>query len=207
MPTKVQTARPKVRALRRGDWSVIETLFGKNGACGGCWCMAWRVERGGKLWEQCKGAKNKRAFKKLVTTGKAFGCLAFVGDEPVGWCSIGPRGDFPRLQRSRVLKTDWSDTTWSVTCFYIPARWRHRGVATALLKEAIKLARAHGATQLEGYPVRPYGPDKSDIPAAFAWTGIPKLFEKHKFTNIAPPGHSRDIFRRRFRQPPRAAHP
>lgn len=165
--------------------------------------MAWRVERGGKLWEQCKGVKNKHAFEKLVTTGKACGCLAFVGDEPVGWCSIGPRGDFPRLQRSRVLKTAWSDTTWSVTCFYIPARWRHRGVAAALLGEAVKLARARGASELEGYPVRPYGPDKSDVPAAFAWTGIPKLFEKHKFTNIAPPS-SRAIYRRRFRRSPRA---
>ena len=24
-------------------WRDLETLFGEKGACGGCWCMAWRV--------------------------------------------------------------------------------------------------------------------------------------------------------------------
>jgi GNAT superfamily N-acetyltransferase len=155
--------------------------------------MWWRLPRGGKLWEESKGAKNKRAFKRLVTSGKVFGCVAFAGEEPVGWCCAGPRGDFPRLARTKALQTDWSDHTWSVVCFYIRAGRRHQGVATTLLKEAVKLARDNGATELEGYPVRPKK-DGADMPAAFAWTGVPKLFEKHRFRNVTPPGNSRDIY-------------
>ena len=193
-------ARPTVRALSPEDWPTIETLFGCNGACGGCWCMWWRRPRGGKLWEQTKGASNKRAFKKLVTTGKVFGCLAFSKDQPVGWCCVGPRADFPRLQRTKGLDTDWGDHTWSVTCFFIRSGWRHRGVATALLKGAVEVARANGAKELEAYPVRPKTGGTGEIPAAFAWTGVPRLFEKTRFRNSTSRGNSRAIYRRTFRQ-------
>lgn len=162
--------------------------------------MSWRVARGGKLWEQQKGEKNRRTFRRLVQAGRVYGVLAFANEEPIGWCSLGPRADFPRLLRSRVLQTEWGERTWSVVCFYIPTPWRHRGVATALLKEAVKVARDNGAKELEAYPVRPYGEARGEIPAAFAWTGVPKLFERQKFTNIAPPDHSRDIFLRKLRR-------
>lgn len=161
--------------------------------------MWWRLPRGGKLWEENKGAKNKRAFKKLVTSGKVYGCLAFGESEPVGWCCVGPRADFPRLDRTKALQTDWEEQTWALVCFYIRAGWRHRGVASALVKEAVKVARDHGAKELEAYPIRPKADGSGEIPAAFAWTGVPTLFEKHKFRNVTPKGNSRDIYVRRFR--------
>jgi len=198
--TTKRVDRVTVRSLRPTDWPVIETLFGEKGACGGCWCMAWRVPRGGKLWEKSKGDPNRRAFKKLVEAGKVHGCLAFSGAEPVGWCCIGPRGDFPRLATIKALQMPWHEGTWSVTCFYIRSGWRSRRVATSLLRAAIKLARDCGASELEGYPVRPYG--DGPIPAAFAWTGVPRLFEEQKFVTITPSHHPRDIYRKTFRQAP-----
>ena len=43
-------------------WPDFERLFGANGACGGCWCMSWRIEKGEK-WEEVKGAcAKKRSF-------------------------------------------------------------------------------------------------------------------------------------------------
>ncbi len=101
------------RPLTRNDWPVIEALFGANGACGGCWCMWWRVPMGGKVWEAAKGVPNREAFRSLVQSGRASGVLAFDGDRPVGWCAVGPRADFPRLERSKALARPWSDTTWS----------------------------------------------------------------------------------------------
>lgn len=154
--------------------------------------MWWRVPRGGKLWEQRKGAPNRRAFLRLLKEGRVYGCLAFVGDEPVGWCCVGPRADFPRLERTRALRTDWDAHTWSVTCFFIKAGWRGRGIASALLQRAVALARRRGARTIEGYPVRPKTDRK--IPAAFAWTGVPALFEHCGFQNTAPSDHPRDIY-------------
>jgi GNAT superfamily N-acetyltransferase len=194
--TEKKPQRITVRRLRSDDWPVIERLFGANGACGGCWCMWWRVARGGKLWEASKGAKNKRAFKKLVAEGAVHGCLAFAGEEPVGWCCVGPRADFPRLERTKALATEWNERTWSVTCFYIKAGWRHRGVASALLAEAVKVARTGGAKRLEGYPVRIKG---GRSPGSFEWTGVPGVFERNRFRVVTPPGNPRDIVVRTFR--------
>ncbi|MEW6744718.1 MAG: GNAT family N-acetyltransferase [Planctomycetota bacterium] len=199
-PGTCSRPRLQVRDLEPSDWAAVEELFGANGACGGCWCMYWRLERGGKLWEERKGAPNKGAFKKLITAGAVHACLAFAGEEPVGWCCAGPRSDFPRLERSRVLRTDADEHTWSVVCFFIPARWRGRGVATALLEQAVKLAKKRGAHALEGYPVRSTKAPGSRIPAAFAWTGVPSLFEKAGFEDVTPAAGTRPIYRRELRR-------
>jgi GNAT superfamily N-acetyltransferase len=162
--------------------------------------MYWRLPHGGKLWEQNKGDKNKSAFRRLVKRGAVHGCLAFVADEPVGWCCLGPRGDFPRLERVKALQGDWPAGTWSVTCFFIRSKWRRRGVALALLQAAVDLARGAGAVALEGYPVRPTGSRPDDIPGAFAWTGVPRLFERLGFRKLDRPGRPRDILVKRFRR-------
>jgi GNAT superfamily N-acetyltransferase len=182
----------RVRGLERADWAAIERLFGANGACGGCWCMWWRVERGGKAWESAKGARNKRAFRELVEAGRADGLLAFEGAEPVGWCALGPRAEFPRTERVKALKSAWDGATWSVNCFYIPAQQRGRGVATKLLAGAIELARKRGARTLEGYPLRSTG---GDIPAAFAWTGVVAMFERAGFECAQRTDSPRELWR------------
>lgn len=183
----------RIRPLRRSDWPTIEALFGANGACGGCWCMWWRVPMGGKTWEAAKGEPSRAAFKALVESGKARGLLAFAGDQPVGWCALGPRADFPRTERTKALAADWDERTWSVNCFYLPPRWRGRGVATALLDAAIAEARQRKASVLEGYPVVPAGSGR--LPGAFAWTGLPSLFERAGFTAAGPRGHGKRLYR------------
>lgn len=186
-----------VRALRADDWALVERLFGSNGACGGCWCMHWRMEKGAD-WGREKGARNRRALERLVQADSVHAVLALAEDEPVGWCCLGPREDFARLGRSRVLRFESPPGTWAVVCFFIPARWRNRGVASALLAGAIELARQRGAPALEGYPVQ----DKSDgskrYPATFAYTGVPRLFERAGFRDVTPEGATRLVFRRRF---------
>jgi predicted GNAT family acetyltransferase len=187
--------RVTVRDLTPEDWPVVEGLFGPRGACGGCWCMHWRVSHGGALWEQSKGERNRRELKKLVTSGRAMGCLAFAGETPVGWCSAGPRADYPRLERSRVLQTDAGPETWAVACFYIPSGWRRRGVARKLLDGAVKLARRHRATSLEGYPVSTASYADGKVPAAFAWTGVPALFEAAGFSPVERREDERPVYR------------
>jgi GNAT superfamily N-acetyltransferase len=188
-----------VRPLEPTDWPIIVQLFGDNGACGGCWCMWPRIPRGGKLWEDLKGAKNRDRLRRLIRAGKVHGVLAFCGEEPVGWCSFGPRRTFPRLQRVRALQREWSEDTWSIVCFYIPAAWRGRGIATHLLEAATHHALRLGAREIEGYPVMPKNPAEP-LPAAFAWTGVPALFEKAGYSELSRPAASRTIFVKRGRK-------
>ena len=44
-----------------GYWHHFETLFGQNGADGGCWCMWWRLPE--KQFEEQTGEVNKAAMK------------------------------------------------------------------------------------------------------------------------------------------------
>ena len=188
---KEHEARITVRPLKTDDWPSIVQLFGDKGACGGCWCMWPRVPRGGKLWQENKGKSNRDNFRRLIRAGRVYGVLAFAGDEPVGWCSFGPRQDFPRLETVRALKRQSTDGTWSIVCFYILPRWRGRGVATRLLEAATARAFALGAREIEGYPVVP---KTGRMPGVFAWTGVPALFERQRYAELDRPEALRPIF-------------
>jgi len=193
-PTTSCTIRP----LASGDWPVIERLFGANGACGGCWCMWWRADKGGKSWHAAKGETNRQRFKALVEGGAVHGMIAFVGDEPVGWCNFGPRPDFPRLDRSRVLQRAAAGPVWSIACFFVKAGWRGRGVAQALLERASAECFARGAAEVEGYP-KAVAADRGSgkAPAAFVWTGLPAMFAKAGFARARRAPGLRPIYVRR----------
>jgi hypothetical protein len=103
-------------ALTPSRWRDLERLFGVRGACGGCWCMWWRMKRA--EFTQRKGEKNKEAFKKIVASGEVPGIIAYVGDEPVGWCALAPRERYPLLENSRVLARVDAEPVWSITCFF-----------------------------------------------------------------------------------------
>jgi GNAT superfamily N-acetyltransferase len=172
----------ETRELTPELWPALEELFGSNGACGGCWCMTWRLEKGEK-WDAVKGKVAKQRFKKLVTTGKAHGILAFSDGQPVGWCSFDKRTDYAKLDRAPSLKCPDADQVWSIPCFFVKSGFRKKGVASALLNHALKaLAKKH-AKVAEGYPVKPYKYGKS-IPGAFAWTGTQPMFEKAGFQAV-----------------------
>ncbi len=57
-------------------WADFESLFGERGACGGCWCMHWRLAHAD--YERQKGEANKQAMKALVASGEVPGLLAYA---------------------------------------------------------------------------------------------------------------------------------
>jgi GNAT superfamily N-acetyltransferase len=185
-----------IRPLTAADWPVVEALLGGKkgtGIGGGCWCMWPRLPKGGKMWADAKGQKNRAAFRRLVKAGKVHAVLAFAGEEPVGWCSFGPRDSFPRLKGIKALRHEFPDNTWSIVCFYIAPGWRRKGVASRLLEAASARAFELGAQAIEGYPVV-YKSAPADAPAAFAWTGVPALFEAAGYEEMDRPEASRPIY-------------
>jgi GNAT superfamily N-acetyltransferase len=183
---------PKVtfRPVTPARWPDLERLFGERGACGGCWCMVWRLPR--QRWVAGKGAGNKRALKRIVTANRKPGVLAYVGREAIGWCALAPRSEYLALERSRVLKPIDDSPVWSISCLFVARPWRRKGVSVALLRAAVDLAAKQGARVVEGYPVEP---TMRRMPDAFAWTGLPAAFRAAGFVEVARRSKTRPIMR------------
>jgi GNAT superfamily N-acetyltransferase len=181
------------KPLNLKTWNDFVNLFGERGACGGCWCMSWRLKSSD--FEKHKGAANKRAMKSLVDKKEQIGILAYSGKEPVGWCAVAPREKFIRLENSKVLAKIDDEKVWSITCFFIKKEFRRKGLSTELLNAVKDFCNKKKVKILEGYPAVPYN---SNIPAAFAWTGIPSAFEKAGFVEVARRSKSRPILRYYF---------
>ena len=91
-------------------------------------------------------------MRKSVTNGTPIGVLAYVADEPVGWCSVAPRETYVKLERSRTMPRVSDAPTWTVLCFYVQRAHRAQGVSLALLRGAVTYALDSGAQEIEGYP-------------------------------------------------------
>ena len=192
-PSSRNQVKCQIHPLTRDRWADFEKLFGKNGACAGCWCMWWRLPQA--QWRAQKGEINRRAMRQLVRDGSPPGLLAYADGKPVGWCAIGPREAYPRFNHSRVLKPVDDQPVWSVTCFFVARAYRRRGLTVQLLDAAAKFAREHGAKILEGYPTEP----KRDQPDAFVYTGLASAFRQASFQEVARRSPARPIFRRELK--------
>jgi GNAT superfamily N-acetyltransferase len=179
------------RPLTAETWPDLVRLFGERGACGGCWCMYWRLPRA--QFNRQKGAGNKRALHRLVAAGEPLGVIAYDGELPAGWCATAPRSAFPGLDRSRLLAAVDERPVWSAPCLFVEKTYRRRGVSAALLAAAARFAAAHGAPALEGYPIDGGGAEQ---PAAFVWTGTPGAFAKAGFVEVLRRSPRRPIVRR-----------
>lgn len=202
------------RPLTPSRWRDLEELFGLRGACGGCWCQWWRLERA--RFNRQRGAGNKRAMKRIVKNGPPPGLLAYAGKQPVGWCALGPRPSYSALERSRTLKPvdeprskldpaprpagnrpmsleRGEQPAWAVVCFFVAKPFRGRGLSVKLLRAAADYARRKGARILEGYPV---DPRKGRWADPFVYTGTVSVFRRAGFREVARRFATRPLVRR-----------
>ncbi|MBE0683843.1 MAG: GNAT family N-acetyltransferase [Anaerolineales bacterium] len=170
-------------------WRDFELLFGDNGACGGCWCMFWKLR--GKAFSENTGDANRQTQKSIVDAKTVPGLLAYSEGYPVGWIAIEPRSAYPKLAHSRVLLPVDDQEVWSVTCFFIEKHHRRKGIAVELLKAAVRHVKKCGGKIVEGYPV-----DSNTIqPDPFVFTGTAATFIKAGFKEVAHNSPTRPIFR------------
>lgn len=178
------------KPLTPQTWSDLETLFGDHGAYGGCWCMWWRSKR--KEFEQRGSKGNKAALKAIVDSGLPTGILAYQKKSPIGWCSIAPRHTYGSLERSPILKRIDDQPVWSLVCLFVAKQSRRQGVAEALVRAALDRAAQQGARIVEAYPTLS---NKKELPPVSSFMGVPELFLRVGFQEVARPSKSRMILR------------
>jgi ribosomal protein S18 acetylase RimI-like enzyme len=161
----------EIHPLTPDRWPDIVDLFREGGDPKWCWCMFYRLRA--KDFAANRIVDNRAALEALASDAAsgsrpAPGLVAYQNARPVGWVSVGPREDYERLRRSKVIPAVDDRPVWSVTCFVVGERVRGNGLVRPLLDAAITFARDHGAEALEAYPVDTEGERMS--PNAL-WTG------------------------------------
>ena len=137
-----------------GDrWDDVLELFGENGAYSNCWCTWWLLTA--SAWDAASPIERRRVLESKIGAGDEPGLLAYHDGAPVGWCAVGPRRWYGRLnsKRSRVFRPIDDLDTWVVNCFFTRKDHRRAGIASRLLDAAIRHATAGGAGIIEAYPV------------------------------------------------------
>ena len=170
-----------VRPVTSETWDALADLFREGGDPRWCWCQYWRLRS--KDFSAAKVPELRERLHEKAMSQQPPGLLAFDGDRAVGWVSIGPRTDYERIVRSRVIPTIDDRPVWSIVCFAVSPTARGRGVARALLEGAIAYAGERGAVALEAYPVR-VGDGEAIHPES-AFSGTLPMFERAGFRVVA----------------------
>jgi GNAT superfamily N-acetyltransferase len=195
----------QVVPANEAPWEHLQSVFGDRGSARYCQCQRYKLapreafskfpaeERAMRLREQT----NPGTPSADATTG----LVAYLDGEPVGWCAVQPRTAYPGLLR--VYRTPWEgrsedkgdDSVWSVTCVFVRAGFRKRGVGYALAKAAVEYARSRGARALEAYPMR------SEI-GEVTWdeihVGAQSIFAAGGMSEVSRPGIRRAVMRVEF---------
>lgn len=136
------------RPLTADLFADLEVLFDQRAVTRQCFCMHWRRPDGGFRDDR----SNRDRLYEITELGSPPGLIGYIDEKPAAWVQVGPRDDFPTLDRSRNLARVDDADVWSVNCFFTAPEMRRLGIGQAMLEAAAAYARARGAAMLEAYP-------------------------------------------------------
>lgn len=176
-------------------WADFEDLFGRQGACYGCWCTHFRLSPTAR--RASNRERNKDHIKARIEAGPPPGLLAFEGGQAVGWMQIGPRADVPEWNNqgrgsAPIDPADASDPgVWAISCFFIRTKARGKGLSHRLVQGGIEFARENGARLIEACPI-----DLSkDSRSIGLFVGSSRVFERAGFQRLVERKPGRPLVR------------
>lgn len=163
-------------------WPAFEMLFGKQGACYGCWCTHFRLSPA--MRRENNRDRNKDHIRARIEAGPPPGLLAMRDGVAEGWMQIGPRFDVPEFNNAGRASApthpdDAADPAiWVISCFFLKSAARGQGLTHRLVAGGIEHARKNGARRLEACPM-----DLSrDSRSLGLFVGSARVFEKAGFS-------------------------
>ena len=140
-----------------------------------CWCLSPRLPAA--QIAELGGGSREQAMRRLCEREHPPGVVTYLDGVPVGWCSISPRSEIPRLQASKLIRPVDDVPVWSIICVVVRSGHRRKGVTQHLLGGALAYAAEQGAPAVEAHPVDP--PGRMDLTMAFV--GTRAMFERVGF--------------------------
>jgi len=185
----------EIQPLTPDLWPAFEDLFGKQGACYGCWCTHFRLPPA--LRRENDRTRNKDFIRARIEAGPPPGLLALDGGRAAGWMQVGPRADVPEWNNAGrvsapVEAAQAADpAVWAISCFFIRNSARGKGLTHRLVEAGIGFLEGNGATLLEACPM-----DQSkDSRSLGLFVGSTRVFEKAGFSQVASRKAGRPLMR------------
>jgi GNAT superfamily N-acetyltransferase len=165
MMVLVTTHEPSISVVPANEASCddLRMIFGRRGAASSCRCQRYKL-RPGESFRSFPVEERERRLREQTDCGHpesetTSGLVAYLDREPVGWCAVEPRPEYEGLLR--VFRVPWDgrdedktdDGVWAVTCLFVRAGFRKRGVSGVLARAAVAFARERGARAIEAYPI------------------------------------------------------
>jgi len=186
----------------------LQTIFGKRGAGAYCQCQRYKLQPN-EAFSKFPVEERARRLREQSHCGQpgsetTSGLVAYLDGEPVGWCAVEPRTAYIGLLR--VYRVPWEgrtedktdDSVWAVTCVFVRAGYRRRGLSYALAQAAVDHARECGARALEAYPMI------TKPGQVIAWdeihVGTRSMFEQAGMREVIQPSVRRVVMRIDFRE-------
>ncbi len=176
-------------------WPAFEELFGKQGACYGCWCTHFRLPPA--VRRENNRERNKDHIKARIEAGPPPGLLLLENDRADGWMQIGPRGDVPEWNNKGRVSAPVEDgdardpAVWAIYCFFLRPSARGKGLSHQLVAAGIEHARRGGARILEACPITHSRASRS----IGLFVGATRVFEKAGFKMVLERKAGRPLMR------------
>ena len=177
-----------VRAAEAAHTGVLLSLFERSNTP--CHCQYWHFTGDKNAWlDRLFHApeQNRAAFVESLATASAElrGVVALHAGQAVGWMKLCPAERVPKLYDQRLYRglpafSGPREGVLTVGCLLVDEAFRRRGVARALVKEAVTLAEAHGARSIEAFPRRSEQAGPAEL-----WTGPFSIFEQAGFKIVS----------------------
>jgi GNAT superfamily N-acetyltransferase len=175
-------------------------IFGTRGPASRCQCQRYKL-RPGESFRSFPVEDRVRRLHEQTGCGRpgsegTSGLVAYLDREPVGWCAVEPRPEYEGLLR--VFRVPWDgrdedktdDAVWAVTCLFVRAGFRRRGVSRALARAAVAFARERGARAIEAYPII-----ATNVIAEELHVGTPGVFADAGLVEVSRPTVRRLVMR------------
>lgn len=190
-----------VLPANEASWEDLQAVFGTRGEPGRCRCQWFKVPAA--RWRALSIDERAAMLREQTECGDpeapaTSGLVAYLDGEPVGWCAVEPRTEYPRLAGGRIPWAGREESkddagVWSVTCFVTRVGYRRRGVSRALAAAAVQHARRRGARAVEGYPI--IVEEGRELTWGELFVGSRSIFADAGFREVSRPTPRRAVMR------------
>ena len=157
--------------------------FSDNPEWGGCYCHFYHFDGDMEQWGKATKEQNRSATKMLIKDGTMNGLLAFIDNEPAGWCNVNSKDVYEKTPIDSESEDNPKGRIASIVCFLIAPAHRKKGLARKLLKHAIETLKKEGFTWIEAYP------RKGELSDAHSYHGPVSLFDSESFIVVKEDEH------------------